>query len=218
MAEQNPEIKITDQCCHITVLALCVPWLCSCHLHWGNLVLFTHILPILQCLDKLTSQDMWQLGHSQSSGHLSCGQLAARHRNNILGQLSPFLARPDLTSRIPFTPTKEPGYVLPWASPACVSTPCSALGTTGVYLHGYSKTQVTSVPGKHWGVSVIGCYHVFEEHKWFLWLVGAGLLEAAQSSSSTDTLLWSLWKHTEPLFLWDFLQLPVSPLTSGLIL
>lgn len=134
MAEQNPEIKITDQCCHITVLALCVPWLCSCHLHWGNLSLFTHILPILQCLDKLTSQDMWQLGHSQSSGHLSCGQLAARHRNNILGHLSPFLARPDLTSRIPFTPTKEPGYcpghllpvsphpALPWGPLVSIST------------------------------------------------------------------------------------------------
>lgn len=167
----------------------------------------------------MTSQDMWQLGHSQSSGQFRCGQLAARHRNNILGHLSPFLARPDLSSRIPFTPTKEPGYILPWASPACVSTPCSALGTTGVHLHGYSRTQVTSVPGKHRRVSVTGCYHVFEEHKCFLWLVGVGLLEAAQSSSSsTGSLPWSLWKHTQPLFLWEFLQLPVSPSTSGLIL
>lgn len=48
---------IADQRCHITASSLCVPWLCLCHLHWGNPSLFPHILPILQCLDKLTSQD-----------------------------------------------------------------------------------------------------------------------------------------------------------------
>lgn len=182
-----------------------------------NLSLFTHTLPILQCLDKLTSQDV-AAGHSQSSGHLSCGQLAAGHRNNILGHLNPFLTFPDLSSRIPFTPTKKPGYVLPWASPVCVSTPFSTLGTSAVCLHSYIRTQVISVPRKHQRLSVTEYCHVFEEHRWFLWLVGAGLIEPAQSCSSTDSLPWSLWKHTEPLFLWDFLQLPVSPSTSGLIL
>lgn len=93
---------------------------------------------------------MWQLGHSQSSGHSSCGQLAAEHRNHILGQLNPILACQDLSSRILFPPTKKPGYVLPWASPVCVSKPFSTLGTTGVCLHGYIRTQVISVPGKHW--------------------------------------------------------------------
>lgn len=85
---------------------------------------------------------MWQLGHSQSSGHLSCGQLASRIRNNILGHLNPFMAAPDLSSRIPFPPRRKPGYVLPWASPVCVTTPCSTLGTTGVCLHGYIRTEV----------------------------------------------------------------------------
>lgn len=43
---------------------------------------------------------MWQLCHSQSSGHLSCGQFAAGHRNNILGHLNPFLACPGFLSHL----------------------------------------------------------------------------------------------------------------------
>lgn len=90
----------------------------------------------------LSAGHMWQLAHSQSSGHLSCCQLAVRCRNNILGHLYTFLVHPDLSSRIPFRPTKEPGCVLPWASPACVSRPCSALGAAGICLHAYIRTKV----------------------------------------------------------------------------
>lgn len=77
----------------------------------------------------------------------------------------------------------SPDPALPWGLLASVSK--LTLGQRSV-----------SVPGKHRRVSVIGCHCVFEEHNRFLWLVGAGLLQPAQSSSSsTDSLPGAYGTH-----------------------
>lgn len=143
-----------DQHGRLAASALCVPRPCSCHLH-SVCSLTSSPLCSVWTNRALSTGHMWQLGHSQSSGHLSCCQLAVRRRNNILGHLYTFLVHPDLSSRTPFRSTKEPGCVLPWASPACVSRPCSALGAAGICLHAYIRTKVRS-----WKASESVCYWV----------------------------------------------------------